>query len=180
MAWNISFFPKYLRSPEEFRKILVSKFLLNLLERISKTLVNSKIQFLIQKSFCLFISRSARQALLAHLAFGPARPTGLTSPTGRSPPRCPIRPVCRWRLSSWSHSLSSLSVKWTPAVSSVSHPAPPSSAPRMAASRLNSPHHQDPLLNPPLNLVVFNGIKDINATVTPPPSNPSLACPWPL
>jgi hypothetical protein len=50
-------FLKSLRSLEEFRKkILTSKLLPNLLERISKALVNSKIQFLIRKSFFLFIS----------------------------------------------------------------------------------------------------------------------------
>jgi hypothetical protein len=135
-------------------------------------------------------------ALPAHLAFGPASPVGLPSPAGRSLTRWPIWPVCRWRLCrnmfsflvralQAGHFLSHLSVKWTPAVSSVSHhmpatpavpqpnpgapshPAPPSSAPRMAASRLNSPRHQAPRLNPPLNLAIFNGVKDINTTVTP-------------
>jgi hypothetical protein len=33
------------------------------------------------------------------------------------------------------------------------------------------------LLNPPLNLAVFSGLKNINATVTPPPRHPSLALP---
>jgi hypothetical protein len=37
-------FLKSLRSLEEFRKIFMSKFLLNLLQ-ISKALINSKIQF---------------------------------------------------------------------------------------------------------------------------------------
>jgi hypothetical protein len=44
----------------------MSKFLLNLLLQISKALVNSKIQFLIQKSF--------------FLAFGPANPPAAPSP----------------------------------------------------------------------------------------------------
>jgi hypothetical protein len=81
MAWHISFFLKYLRSLEEFRKIPMSKSLLNFLVQISKALVNSKIKFLIQKSF-FFIS--ARLPLPAHSAFGPAGPAGPSPPAGRS------------------------------------------------------------------------------------------------
>jgi hypothetical protein len=47
----------------------MSKFLLNLLVQISKALVNSKIQFLIQK----FLSFAFGPAdLAAHSTFGPA------------------------------------------------------------------------------------------------------------
>jgi hypothetical protein len=49
MAYYI--FLKSLRSLEEFRKILMSKFLLNLLLQISKALVNSKTKFLFKKNF---------------------------------------------------------------------------------------------------------------------------------
>jgi hypothetical protein len=42
MAWHIVFFLKSWRILEEFRKILLSKFLLNPLVQISKTLANSK------------------------------------------------------------------------------------------------------------------------------------------
>jgi hypothetical protein len=49
MAYYI--FLKSLRSLEEFRKILMPKFLLNLFLQISKALVNSKIQFLFGKEF---------------------------------------------------------------------------------------------------------------------------------
>jgi hypothetical protein len=49
MAYYI--FLKSLRSLEEFRKILMTKFLLNLLLQISKAFVYSKIQFLFEKNF---------------------------------------------------------------------------------------------------------------------------------
>jgi hypothetical protein len=52
----------------------MSKFLLNLLQ-ISKDLVNSKIQFLIQKSF--------------FLAFGPANPAARSASSPASPPAAP-------------------------------------------------------------------------------------------
>jgi hypothetical protein len=64
MAYYI--FLKSLRSLEEFRKILMSKFLLNLLLQISKALVNSTIQFLIQKFFFLAFGPAD---LAAHSAF---------------------------------------------------------------------------------------------------------------
>jgi hypothetical protein len=53
----------------------MSKFLLNLLLQISKALVNSKIQFLIQKSF--------------FLAFGPANPAARLASSPASPPAAP-------------------------------------------------------------------------------------------
>jgi hypothetical protein len=49
MAYFI--FLKYLDSLEDFRKTLMSKFLVNLLVQISKELVYSKIQFLFEKEF---------------------------------------------------------------------------------------------------------------------------------
>jgi hypothetical protein len=52
----------------------MSKFLVNLLLQISKALVNSKIQFLIQKfSFLTFSPID----LAAHSAFGPTSPLAL-------------------------------------------------------------------------------------------------------
>jgi hypothetical protein len=100
MAYFI--FLKYLRSLEEFRKILMSKFLLNLLVQISKALVNSKIHFLIQKLFC-FVFGPANPT--AHSAFGPAAPTGPSPLVGRSHPCRPIWPVRRWRLRGSTSSL---------------------------------------------------------------------------
>jgi hypothetical protein len=77
----------------------VSKFLLNLLVRIFKALVNLKIQFFYPKIILpIHFSLSAQLALPAHLAFLLANPTGLPSPGGRSLPHRPIWPVCRWRL----------------------------------------------------------------------------------
>jgi hypothetical protein len=81
MAYYI--FLKSLRSLEEFRKILMSKFLLNLLVQISKAAVNSKIQFLIQKFF-FFAFGPADLAALS--AVGPAGPAGLSPLTGRIQP----------------------------------------------------------------------------------------------
>jgi hypothetical protein len=49
----------------------MSKFLLNLLLQISEALVNSKIQFLIQKFFFLTFGSAD---LAAHSAFGPPSP----------------------------------------------------------------------------------------------------------
>jgi hypothetical protein len=173
----------------------MSKSLLNLLVQISKALVNSKNQFLIQKTF--------------FFAFGPAN---LTGPLGLWPsqPRWPLSP-CRPKPSSSAHLarasvaslrkyvfpfgshlpswslLSRLSVKQATAVNSVFHPAPADpccvatefhhaaapraarSAPRDAARAITTPPSlPPPSLNPPLNLApIFNGIKAINAAVTP-------------
>jgi hypothetical protein len=72
-------FLKSLRSLEEFRKILMSKFLLNLLVQISKALINLKIQFLIQKFFFFAFGPAD---LAAHSVVGPAGPAGLSPLTG--------------------------------------------------------------------------------------------------
>jgi hypothetical protein len=57
----------------------MSKFLLNLLVQISKALINSKIQFLIQRFF-FFVFGPANPT--AHSAFGPAGPAGPSPPAG--------------------------------------------------------------------------------------------------
>jgi hypothetical protein len=67
--------------------MLMSKFLLNLLVQISKALVNSKIQFLIQKFFFFAFGLGN---LTAHSTFGPAGPTGPSPLAGRSHPCRPI------------------------------------------------------------------------------------------
>jgi hypothetical protein len=80
MAYCI--FLKSLRSLGEFRKILVSKFLLNLLVQISKALINSKkIQFLIRNSFFLFTSH-----------FRPSWPYWLTWPLAQPAPPASFPP----------------------------------------------------------------------------------------
>jgi hypothetical protein len=73
----------------------MSKFLLNLLLQISKALVNSKIQFLIQK----FLFPYFRPGLLPY--FFPAQPWPTSSlPVRPSQPiacsACPIRPLVRF------------------------------------------------------------------------------------
>jgi hypothetical protein len=55
----------------------MSKFLLNLLLQISKALLNSKLQLLIQKSFFLAFGPAN---LAAHSASGPASPPAAPSP----------------------------------------------------------------------------------------------------
>jgi hypothetical protein len=68
----------------------MSKFLLNLLLQISKALINSKIQFLIQKSFSLLLARPTLWPVrpLAQLAHRPRHsPQAEIIPTGPSSPR---------------------------------------------------------------------------------------------
>jgi hypothetical protein len=77
----------------------MSKFLLNIFVQISKALVNSKIQFLIQKSFFFAFGPGD---LAAHSAFGPA---------GSRWPK-PLSRARRWHksrsaLSPWVHALRS-------------------------------------------------------------------------
>jgi hypothetical protein len=67
----------------------MSKFLLNLLLQISKALVNSKIQFLIQKSFFLAFGPSN---LAARSASGPASPPAAPSPQAEIIPAGPSSP----------------------------------------------------------------------------------------
>jgi hypothetical protein len=73
MAYYI--FLKSLRSLEEFRKILMSKFLLNILVQISKALVNSNN--LIFNSEILFFAFGPAD-LVAHSAVGPAGPAEIS------------------------------------------------------------------------------------------------------
>jgi hypothetical protein len=82
-------FLKYLRSLEEFRKILMSKFLLNLLLQIFIALVNSKIQFLIQKFFFLI---SARPTLRPIRPLSPASPLAAPPPQAKTVPTGPSSP----------------------------------------------------------------------------------------
>jgi hypothetical protein len=67
----------------------MSKFLLNLLLQISKALVNSKIQFLIQKSFFLAFGPAN---LAARSASGPASPLAVPSPWAKIIPAGPSIP----------------------------------------------------------------------------------------
>jgi hypothetical protein len=67
----------------------MSKLLLNLLLQISKALVNSKIQFLIQKFFFLTFGPAD---LAAHSAFGPASPFASLPPQVKTAPADPPSP----------------------------------------------------------------------------------------
>jgi hypothetical protein len=67
----------------------MSKFLLNLLLHISKALVNSKIQFLIQKSFFLAFGPAN---LVARSASGLASPPAAPSPQAETVPASPSCP----------------------------------------------------------------------------------------
>jgi hypothetical protein len=87
MAYFI--FLKYMDSLEDFRKILMSKFLLNLLQ-ISKALVYSKIKLLFGKEFFLTISPIGPAASQPIRSFSPARAHFFFS-TSRSPP--PLSPL---------------------------------------------------------------------------------------
>jgi hypothetical protein len=67
----------------------MSKFLLNLLLQISKVLVNSKIQFLIQKFFFLTFGSTN---LVAHSVFAPASPLASLPPQAKTTPAGPPSP----------------------------------------------------------------------------------------
>jgi hypothetical protein len=67
----------------------MSKFLLNLLLQISKALVNSKIQFLIQKFIFLIFGPADRAA---HSASCPASPLASLPPQAETTPTGPPSP----------------------------------------------------------------------------------------
>jgi hypothetical protein len=76
MAWHIIFFLKSLRSLEEFRKNPHVKIPPKSPSTNSKALINSKIQFLIQKFFSLLSARPTPRPVrpLAQPAHRPRRP----------------------------------------------------------------------------------------------------------
>jgi hypothetical protein len=142
----------------------MSKFLLNLLLQISKVLVNSKIQFLIQKSFSLLLARPTLRPVrpLAQPTHRPRRsPQAEIVPAG--PPRTRVGRVFAGNTFSFSdHAFPSrpplprLSVHWAPPVRITPFPAPadPSrkfsraAAPRLGCPRAFTalPHHSPPLI----------------------------------
>jgi hypothetical protein len=107
----------------------MSKFLLNLLLQISKALINSKIQFSIQKFFFPYF-RPGRPC--GPRGLWPSQLAGLAAPAGQNRPGRPTQPVRRSRLHgkyvfpfgsrlpSWPP-LPRLSVNWAPAISSIPH-----------------------------------------------------------
>jgi hypothetical protein len=161
----------------------MSKFFLNLLLQISKSLVNSKIQFLIQKLFFLTFGPAD---LAAHSAFGLASLLASlplhaeTAPAG--PPSLRVgRVFTGIRFPFW-FAPSELAAS----PSSLYHAGPgyqlrpPPSAAQLRASGATEPLPPSlhfPSLNSPLKpSPVFNGVKAINAGVNPP-GHPSPALP---
>jgi hypothetical protein len=150
-------------------KILMSKFLLNLLIQISKALVYLKIKFLFDKEFSFTfgpISLAASRPNRGPLVFQPVAPP---LPTGPQPHGQPSRPARRWQPAeslpppqedASSHAAFALSSppadRWTP-------PIIPHLRPARARSRH---HHIPPLPAPP------SPTSDAARAFTTPPSFP--------
>jgi hypothetical protein len=137
----------------------MSKFLLNLLLQISKAFVNSKIQFLIQKSFSLLSARPTLWPIrpLAQPARQPCHSLQAEIVlAGPSSPR--VGRVFAGNTFSFSnHAFSSqlplprLSINWAPPVRITPFPAPPlphATAPRLGCPQAFTtlPHHSPPLI----------------------------------
>jgi hypothetical protein len=150
----------------------MSKFLLNLLLQISKALVNSKIKFLIQKSFSLLSARPTLRPIRP-LATGRAVPRRPKSSRPAHPARASaassreirfpfqITPSQAGRLSLVSlltgpHLSESLPSprRPTPVENFPAPPLPHAAAPRLGCPRafITLPHHSPPLI--PFNLSV--------------------------
>jgi hypothetical protein len=128
----------------------MTKFLLNLLLQISKALVNSKIQFLIQKSFSLLSAQPTLRPVrpLAQPAHRPRHsPQAEIVLTGPSSPR--IDRIFTGNTFSFSdHTFPSwpplpcLSINWTPPIRITPFPAPADPGqkfPRVAAPPRHCP-----------------------------------------
>jgi hypothetical protein len=164
----------------------MSKFLLNLLLQISKALVNSKIQFLIQKFFFLTFGPANHAA---HSAFCPASPLASLPPQAETAPAGPPSPrvghvFTGIRFPFWfapselAASPSSLCQAGPgcqlcpPPPAARAHPrrhrAPPSSAPRVPPSRYHLAFIFPPLIpllnSPPSSMV----LKPLMPALTPP------------
>jgi hypothetical protein len=177
----------------------MSKFLLNLLLQISKALVNSKIQFLIQKFLFPYFRPSQP---CGPLGLWPSQPTGRAAPIGRNRPCRPTQPARRSRLRGkyvflFVHAfragrLSHVSLSTRPQLSVPSptssrpsspappplsgHRAPPSSTPRVPSDRYHlafiSPP-LNPLLNPPSSSMALKSLTTaLNSLTTPPRRSP--------
>jgi hypothetical protein len=176
----------------------MSKFLLNLLLQISKALVNSKIQCLIQKFFFLI---SARPTLRPTRPLSPASPLAApppqaeTIPAGPSSPRvsrvfagntsslldCAFRAgrlslislITRPRLSAPSPTSSRPTSPALPLI--PGHRAPPSSAPWVPSSRYHLAFISPPLISllnlsssRPFSMVLKPLTPALTAPATPP------------
>jgi hypothetical protein len=198
MAWHIIFLES-LRSIEEFKKILMSKFLLNLLLQISKAFINSKIQFLIQKFFFLILARPTLRPTrpLAQPAHWPRRPRrpkpSLTGPSSLCVGHVFARNTSSLLIRAFQTShLSLVSLTTGPQLSAPSptssrpsspappplpgHRVPPSSTPRVPQDRYHlafiSPP-LNPLLNSPPSSMALKPLTPVlNSSVTPPRRSP--------
>jgi hypothetical protein len=90
MAYYI--FLKILRSLEEFRKIPISKFLLNLHLQISKALEHSKIQFLFRNEFSFNFRPNRPSGPLGLLPPSSCRPSNASSSSHVAAPWMPANP----------------------------------------------------------------------------------------
>jgi hypothetical protein len=183
MAYFISL--KYLRSLKEFRK--------NLHVKIPPKSPCVNFQSLGIFKILIFYSKRNFLRISAHPAqprpCRPATPRRSSAPRSAHLAQAALAYLPKGvfsstlRTSAETHSLSHVTAMWGLPVSSIPFPMPAdrcrfSSLPP-ATPRRYSPRHHFPL-NPPLNLTpIFNGVKAINATVTPP-GHPSLVLPRPL
>jgi hypothetical protein len=150
----------------------MSKFLLNLLLQTSKALVNSKIQFLIQK-FIFPYFRPGRPR--GPLGLWPSQPTGRTAPRRPKAPCWPVQPARRSRLHG-KYVFLFRSRLPEPAASSLCHrhvgpvcrlhrlhhaSRPGQDFPHAAAPPRQCPVHRMPLsiYNPPLSLPPLNPLQ---------------------
>jgi hypothetical protein len=152
----------------------MSKFLLNLLVQISKALVNSKIQFLIQKFFSslsarptLWPTRSlAQPAPLASLLSHRPKPTGRPKPLS---PRVPLAYSQKYSFSIDSRLLFSAPSLYPP-LTHGPRVSVPSSPPRRPIPVRNPPRRRFPalslcasdaakLLRPPLIISLLNPLQ---------------------
>jgi hypothetical protein len=133
-------FLKYLRSLEEFGKILMSKFLLNLLVEISKALVYSKIQFLFEKEFYSTFGPISPVARRPIRSFWP-RAARQAEPTHQAMPPFPFLPH---RAGSATTSSRTAAAPWTPPLL-LPHPgAATVTPPSLPTSLFNRPQLAPP------------------------------------
>jgi hypothetical protein len=163
----------------------MSKFPLNLLLEISKALVNSKIEFLIQKSFFLCFGPAN---LAARSASGPASPPAALSPQAKTIPAGPSSQRVDRVFAGNTFSLSDhaflsrpplphLSVNRAPPVDSPPYPAPAEpSGPRdghvFTINTFSLSDHACPS-RPPLPRLSVNRAPPVRFTPFPAPAVPS-------
>jgi hypothetical protein len=170
----------------------MSKSLLNNLVQISKALVYSKIKFYSEKNFSVAFGPSGLSAEPRPIFFSfppaffffPPSPLGLglsAGPSCSQPAQSACASVAPHPIAAFLTGKRLQPRHLRPSPHPAHHPAPHLGMPPKPLS----PHHHSPLI-PPLNLApTFNGVKAINATVTPvtpprcsPPATPLHADPY--